>query len=303
MSIGMSLHIGVNALDPKCYPMDPPDMENFPNGWDGVLDGCHSDAEAMCAIAEEQGFEAKLLLTDKATVEEVKKEVSKAAKKLKDGDIFFLSFAGHGGQVPDLSGDETDDTSYADETWCLYDRHLIDDEQQVMYTEFKEGVRILIFSDSCHSGSATRSDTEELVLPKFRAMTRQMTDCCYLARKKCYDRIQRNLPRTTPDDVKASMLLLSACEDLEVAGDGSPNGKFTSAVLSVWNQGEFSGDYKKFHKEVAEELKRSFKADMEVHREALQRGETPEEPSEQHPQLGPDKQVADAFEGARPFSI
>ena len=48
-----------------------------------------------------------------------------AAKALKPGDLFFLTYSGHGGQVPDVTGDEDDKQ---DETWCLYDGQLIDDE-------------------------------------------------------------------------------------------------------------------------------------------------------------------------------
>ncbi len=41
-----------------------------------------------------------------------------ASGKLARGDLFMLTFSGHGGQVPDVSGEEADKL---DETWCLYD--------------------------------------------------------------------------------------------------------------------------------------------------------------------------------------
>ena len=76
-----------------------------------------------------------------------------AARKLKAGDLFFLSYSGHGGQVPDVSGDEPDKQ---DETWCLHDGQLIDDELYLELSRFQKGVRILVLSDSCHSGTVTR---------------------------------------------------------------------------------------------------------------------------------------------------
>ncbi len=48
-----------------------------------------------------------------------------AAKQLKSGDLLFLTYSGHGGQVPDVTGEEDDKL---DETWCFFDAQLIDDE-------------------------------------------------------------------------------------------------------------------------------------------------------------------------------
>ena len=76
-----------------------------------------------------------------------------AAKTLQGGDLFFLTYSGHGGQVPDVNGDEADKK---DETWCLYDGQLIDDELYFELSKFAAGVRILVLSDSCHSGTVTR---------------------------------------------------------------------------------------------------------------------------------------------------
>ena len=45
MPIGASLHIGLNAVDPKQY-----------SGWDGQLTACEFDANDMQALAKTQGF-------------------------------------------------------------------------------------------------------------------------------------------------------------------------------------------------------------------------------------------------------
>jgi hypothetical protein len=45
MPIGASLHIGLNAVDPKHY-----------SGWDGQLTACEFDANDMQALAKSQGF-------------------------------------------------------------------------------------------------------------------------------------------------------------------------------------------------------------------------------------------------------
>ena len=40
-----------------------------------------------------------------------------------------MSYSGHGGQTPDLNGDEPD---RKDETWCLHDGQLIDDDALIV---------------------------------------------------------------------------------------------------------------------------------------------------------------------------
>jgi hypothetical protein len=67
------------------------------------------------------------------------------------GDLFLISYSGHGSQVPDPS--EPDQRS---ETWVLWNRQLIDDELYALWGRFRPGVRILLISDSCHSGTVSR---------------------------------------------------------------------------------------------------------------------------------------------------
>jgi hypothetical protein len=55
--------------------------------------------------------------------------------------------------VPDENNDEGDG---ADETWCLQDRQFLDDELFQHFRLFKPGVRIIVISDSCHSGTVTK---------------------------------------------------------------------------------------------------------------------------------------------------
>ena len=114
MAKGMSLSIGLNAVDPKHY-----------GDWSGELNACEADAAEMSALAKSQGFRPTVLLTRRATRARVQAELGKAARQLAAGDIFMLSYSGHGGQLPDLNRDEPD---AQDETWCLFDGELVDDE-------------------------------------------------------------------------------------------------------------------------------------------------------------------------------
>ena len=138
-----SLHIGINSVDPAHY-----------GGWDGKLNGCENDARNMTAIAERDGFSSTLLLTVQATTANVLSAISAAARQLASGDVFLLSYAGHGGQVPNVSGD--DEVDQQDETWVLRERMLIDDELEQAFSDFAPGVDIVLLSDSCHSGTVHR---------------------------------------------------------------------------------------------------------------------------------------------------
>ena len=89
MSQGISVHIGLNRVDPRHY-----------QGWDGQLAACEADAKDMQVLAQKQKFKSStLLLTGAATALAVSAAIQGAAKTLKSGDLFFLTYSGHGGQV------------------------------------------------------------------------------------------------------------------------------------------------------------------------------------------------------------
>ncbi|CCI02689.1 caspase family protein [Microcystis aeruginosa] len=249
MPQGLTLTIGLNSVDPAHY-----------GGWSGNLRACEADAEDMAEIAKSRHFTVQTLLTASATRAKVISEITKAATTLKSGDIFLLSYSGHGGQVPDLNGDELDD--HMDETWCLYDGQLIDDEIYNLLGKFVAGVRILVFSDSCHSGTvvkqayyqgtvAARSATPSTTEVKYRYMPSPIILRTYKQNKAFYDPILANKTlKESREAVRASALLISGCQDNQLSADSNFNGLFTSNLLRVWNNGQFEGDYRRFHKAI-----------------------------------------------------
>lgn len=68
----------------------------------------------------------------------------------------ILSETGHGGQTPDLDGDEED--GYDEVIYPVDFRqagHIVDDEMhRIMVRPLRPGVRLTAIFDSCHSGSA-----------------------------------------------------------------------------------------------------------------------------------------------------
>lgn len=165
----------------------------------------------------------------------------------------MLTYAGHGGQLPDLNGDEPDGL---DETWCLYDGQLIDDEIYFLLGQFKPDTRILVFSDSCHSGSVVRNAYYAALPPggeaiHYRNMPLELTVRTYYANKAFYDGILLDPKlKDAESQVTASVMLIAGCHDNQKAGETGFHGLFTATLLHVWNGGKFQGDYQSFHKAI-----------------------------------------------------
>lgn len=223
---GYSLHIGLNAVNPESEEYD---------GWAGKLAGPENDAHTMLSIAKSLKYtETKLLLTEAATRHAFFENVEAIREKLKPGDLFLLTFAGHGGQVPDENGDELDGL---DETWCMYDAQVIDDEIYDLLQIFEEGVRILIVSDSCFSGDMLRDDDDkDPIFGQGR--------CEYIEL----------------EGVKASVRLLASSQEHEESKEVRGRGLFTSVLEETWEEGDFEGNYQDFYEAIKTEM--PFNADQ-----------------------------------------
>ncbi|HYZ68623.1 MAG TPA: caspase family protein [Mycobacterium sp.] len=246
-----SLHIGMNYVDPAKY-----------GGWDGALSGCVNDANAMRDVAVSRGFEPQLLLNADATTEAVRAHLDAAAAELGDGDFFFLTYSGHGGQVPDEDSDEPDGL---DETWCLYDSELVDDSLFGALCTFAAGVRVFVMSDSCHSETVTRqlvrqrdarrAQVHRAPGPNSKQAPLDVTEAEFTANKAAYD-TQRTWwrPRSRPTDAKATVVLISGCRDDQTSMDGPVNGAFTGAFLQVWDNGNYRRGYSQLRNDVVTQI-------------------------------------------------
>jgi hypothetical protein len=277
MANGLALNIGLNRVDSTKYQ----DANGDP--WSGTLAGCENDATDMREIAKAQKLYGPLLLSDAATSDAVIAELRNAAQQLQPGGFFFLSYSGHGGQLTDYDGDEEDE---ADETWVLYDRELVDDELFALWQEFKPGVRILVLSDSCHSGSMTRAarddyeDLREEKGAKTRELPVDVQAATYRAHRKMYDEIQAAHAKGDSAALGAHVLLISGCQDDQLSLDGTGNGLFTGTLLHVWDNGAFKGDYAALRAAIVERM-----------------------PAKQTPNLNQLEPRSPEFERQRPFTV
>lgn len=308
-SKGISIHIGLNNVDPAAY-----------NGWNGALAGCLNDVADMKAIAEQLGFTSTTLTDSDATADNVIAAIGKAASDLGSEDILLLTYSGHGGQVPDVNGDEDDDQ---DETWVLWNRQLVDDELYALWAQFESGARIVVLSDSCHSGTMARVIAAYAELPP---APRNGPDPVGALRTQLGALIPQRRPtlkvgmkaaplrapepwraKLMPSDVRAvvntlkakenaahqyvagpaeraeigaSVIVIGGCQDDQVSMDGAANGLFTEKLKVVWNEATFDGSYKDFVDAIVAEM-----------------------PDKQRPNYYAVGSANAAFESQRPFTV
>ncbi len=189
----------------------------------------------MASIAKHEGYEQiHLLINQEATIAGFLETFDKCIHLLDEGDTFFITFSGHGGQIDDKDGDEADGM---DEIWCFYDDYLIDDDLRERWRNFKKGVRIIVVSSSCHSRSTLKVCDNDCFSGSVFTST---TDC----QKTVTQNGKSILEAYFPDPlIKAGIVHLSACEDYQQSEDGEKYSAFTRVLLKHWDDGKFEGTY------------------------------------------------------------
>jgi hypothetical protein len=200
-------------------------------GTRAALKGCVNDAKNMQQLLVRSGFPDDgahmLLLTDERsrgseyqpTASNIMKAFAWFVKDIQKGDVLFLHFSGHGGQVPDKTGMETD--GYNETVVPLdYDRagQISDDVLWggLVYP-LPEGVRLTALMDMCHSGTG-------LDLPyDYNVDTRRWKE------------------DVNPAHSKGDVVLFSGCEDAQTSADvqggwGKAGGAMTMAFTKAYEQ-------------------------------------------------------------------
>ncbi|KAI1609183.1 metacaspase casa [Exophiala viscosa] len=135
-------------------------------GQRGQLRGCINDVKNMSTYLNQNfGYarEDMVILTDdqqnpmsQPTKANILRAMHWLVKDAKPNDSLFFHYSGHGGQTPDLDGDEED--GYDEVIYPVDFRtagHIVDDEMhRIMVQSLPPGVRLTAIFDSCHSGSA-----------------------------------------------------------------------------------------------------------------------------------------------------
>lgn len=124
------------------------------------LRGCVNDAKAWASVLRDHYDFAKsdvtLMVDRDATHETMLAGVKDLVTGTGRGDVIVFTNSSHGTYRAD--GDDEEADRY-DEAMCPYDckqNLLVDDELRTVFAEIPWGVRCIVISDSCHSGSVTR---------------------------------------------------------------------------------------------------------------------------------------------------
>ena len=210
-------------------------INDYP-GTGNDLAGCVNDANDWAAELGSRGFTVTKMLDKKATHAAMTKAIGSLVKDAKKGDTLIITYSGHGTWVPDSSGDEPDGR---DEGLCPYDIKtagpLLDDEIRVLFAACGQGVRLVLISDRCHSGSVTRGSEEGLDANGPRA--RFLPLAAWMPEAELPRAGRR--PATLVSGLRRAggELLLAGCHDTEYSWDtsfqGRPNGAFTYYALKT----------------------------------------------------------------------
>lgn len=210
-------------------------INDYP-GTQNDLSGCVNDANDWAAELGSRGFTVSKMLDKKATRAAMTKNIGSLIKDARKGDTVVITYSGHGTWVPDSSGDEADGR---DEGLCPWDISsagpLLDDEISQLFAQRAGGVRILLISDSCHSGSVTRGNDSDLDpgMPRARFLPLE----AWMPAVELPAAVSR--PRGLISGLRRSGgdLLLAGCMDTQYSWDtsfrGRPNGAFTYYALKT----------------------------------------------------------------------
>ncbi|MBL8325020.1 MAG: caspase family protein [Rubrivivax sp.] len=249
-------------------------INNYP-GTDLDLGGCVNDAHDWAALLGGRGFRVTSLLdaaaTKAAMAEGMRRLIGEAAK----GDLVVITFSGHGTFVPDTSGDEPD---RQDEGLCPYDIQqgggaLIDDEIHRLFAARKPGVKLVLISDSCHSGTVTRAlggeQPADLPRPRFMPYAnwapqgRAAAPAATAARGGARATARGRPPFKPALAAHEGDLLLSGCEEgpnkfsYDTRFKGRANGAFTYHALKTLREVEAANPqatYTDWHRAIAKAL-------------------------------------------------
>lgn len=191
---------GLTAVDPRAY-----------KGWPGDCPGCDIDAWIMQTLLTSYNHPCSAIYNKQVTLSGVIAAADQALGRLALNGLLMLSISGHGSQTTDLNGDEP---SGKDQQLCLWDGKLLDDQVWILLNRIRAkrpDVRILMISDTCHSGSNYRSSRPMALAPGIRSAAAGSAE---------------------PD-----LLHFAGCSDSSYSYGSAQGGVFTTALIDAFHPG------------------------------------------------------------------
>jgi len=230
-------------------------INDYP-GTDSDLAGCVNDAHDWTALLQGRGFAVRQLIDAQATKAAMVAQIGGLIDAAGSGDTVVITYSGHGTWLPDTSGDEADGR---DEALCPHDiaegNALVDDELATLFGARAAGVRIVLISDSCHSGSVIRSAADQARPgePRRRFLPPAVWLGDAVSRLQAPPRwVAGGLSRVGGD------LLLAGCLDTEFSYDtqfgGRPSGAFTHYALKALGRLPADATYQQWFRAIRNDL-------------------------------------------------
>ncbi|OHT90669.1 caspase family protein [Mycobacterium syngnathidarum] len=232
------------------------------------LRGCVPDVKNMAKLLQRQfGFDSDSisLITDfNATKEAIETAVTGLIRGARRGDVLLVHYSGHGSNVPDDNGDESDKR---DEILCPTDLDwndpLRDDWLRSVFDGLASGVSLTVVTDSCHSGTVTRA----LEPPDAPVIERYLPSPWDLAavesgRGPAGTTRSGRRPKPATDVVHVDIpeVLISGCRADQTSADAAIGGGFAGALtynlVEAVTESRMPLSYRELHDQTCAKLKR-----------------------------------------------
>jgi len=176
------------------------------------LNGCINDVISMSSkLTADFGFTNIATMTDETTMkptrDNILREFTNLLANAQSGDLLFVLYSGHGSNVIDRNGDETDGR---DEMIITSDlKGILDDDlKSIIQAKLKKDVTLFAMFDSCHSG--TMLDLKYQYLDSLN-----------------YDTFTEHSSQL---ETAGNVLMISGCADAQTSADANINNKYQGAM-------------------------------------------------------------------------
>lgn len=229
-------------------------INNYP-GSGSDLTGCVNDANAWADELTRRGFLVQRLLDSDATGKAITDFIESIVTSTEWGDIGVVTYSGHGSWTPDVSGDEPDrrDEGLVPHDYAEFGL-VLDDQLHELFAERKQGARLVMISDSCHSGTVAR-----FAAPTFadRPRVRYLPPEVHLLDEVELDRARAVASTPPRGKSRPTALLMSGCADTEYSYDGYGShrmGAFSVVALAALRRLDDDATYADWHRVIRESL-------------------------------------------------
>lgn len=203
------------------------------------LAGCVNDALLWQETFAALGFEsAGLLVNEQATYAGILAAIEELVTTARPGDALVIQYAGHGTQLDDLDGDETDDQ--LDEALVPFDytsgKFVLDDDLGRIFSQLPDGVGLTCFVDSCHSGTINRAFGPTALRAASGERERFIVvDAKTAAKHKEFRESEPTACGAAADDMRE--IAFAACQPEQTAKEKDGHGYFTVAATTLIRSG------------------------------------------------------------------